>query len=412
MTFVEPIALASLNSTTFYVVQDGDIINGLYSVEGNAAVYTPGIDFQKEKPITVTLSGDITDTSGNRLSQGYSWSFEPTKHPTVASTSPADDALNVAVNSPITAVFSEAMDPGSININTFTLTDGISTISGSISYSELTATFEPDSSLSEWTEYTVTVTTGVLDLAGNAMLSDYSWSFKTDDTANPQVISVDPSNHAEGVILLPEISITFSEEMDTSSITTNITNTACGGSLQLSLNNFNTCIQMWQEPLASNNNNKTFTVRPDFDLSEAEFKVKVTTLVKDRSGKNMLFDYSWIFATLYLTTSDSTTGLMWQDNMYTDGHDWYSAISYCNNLSLIGYDDWRLPSIGEIGGLYSRRSILRNYVESKYWSSTEYESSLYPYNTYAYYKDFGTGTTFRILASQNLSVRCVRGGSE
>ena len=50
--------------------------------------------------------------------------------------------------------------------------------------------------------------------------------------------------------------------------------------------------------------------------------------------------------------SDPSTGLMWtaKDN----GRDvtWGKAVKYCQNLSLAGYSDWRLPSIDELQGIY------------------------------------------------------------
>ncbi|ETR68471.1 MAG: hypothetical protein OMM_04541 [Candidatus Magnetoglobus multicellularis str. Araruama] len=53
------------------------------------------------------------------------------------------------------------------------------------------------------------------------------------------------------------------------------------------------------------------------------------------------------------TVLDKQTGLMWasQDN----GRDiyWYDAKDYCENYRIGGYTDWRLPSMSELGKLYS-----------------------------------------------------------
>ena len=48
------------------------------------------------------------------------------------------------------------------------------------------------------------------------------------------------------------------------------------------------------------------------------------------------------------TISDLASGLMWQ--MSDDGNtrDWEEALDYCEDLSLAGYDDWRLPNAKEL----------------------------------------------------------------
>src|SRR5680860_1320212 len=55
--------------------------------------------------------------------------------PTVVSIFPEDGALGVAINSDISAVFSEAMDTtGTITTATFTLMQGVNPVSGTLTY--------------------------------------------------------------------------------------------------------------------------------------------------------------------------------------------------------------------------------------------------------------------------------------
>lgn len=48
------------------------------------------------------------------------------------------------------------------------------------------------------------------------------------------------------------------------------------------------------------------------------------------------------------TVSDKATGLVWQKGDSGYGMDWEQALNYCENLSLAGYDDWRLPNAKEL----------------------------------------------------------------
>lgn len=49
------------------------------------------------------------------------------------------------------------------------------------------------------------------------------------------------------------------------------------------------------------------------------------------------------------TITDNLTGLMWQQNGDASGTlTWEQALSYCNDLNLADYDDWRLPNRKEL----------------------------------------------------------------
>ena len=99
--------------------------------------------------------------------------------PTVISTVPVNAAISVAVNAAMTATFSEAMAPLTISKTTFTLKQGVASITGTVTYSGVTATFKPNVNLAYNTAYTAMITTGVKDLAGNALVSNYTWTFTT-----------------------------------------------------------------------------------------------------------------------------------------------------------------------------------------------------------------------------------------
>jgi len=53
---------------------------------------------------------------------------------------------------------------------------------------------------------------------------------------------------------------------------------------------------------------------------------------------------------------DSATGLMWQKADSLKGMNWHAALQYAENLTLGGYDDWRLPNAKELQSIldYSR----------------------------------------------------------
>jgi protein phosphatase/serine/threonine-protein kinase len=82
---------------------------------------------------------------------------------------------------------------------------------------------------------------------------------------------------------------------------------------------------------------------------------------------------------------------------------WLPAIIFCSNLNLNGYDDWFLPSIGELGLMYNLRGQLGNFSGTYYWSSTQNG----PNN--AWYVHFAHGfTSSNASTSNTFQVRAVR----
>jgi len=111
--------------------------------------------------------------------------------------------------------------------------------------------------------------------------------------------------------------------------------------------------------------------------------------------------------------TDSTTALQWQDNAISTTMTWESAITHCENLSLDGHSDWRLPNLKELTSLVDDTktnpaisTAFEHTASSFYWSSTTYAG----YASRAWYVYFGYGNQYYYRKSDSNYVRCVRAG--
>ncbi|MGZ5245213.1 MAG: Ig-like domain-containing protein, partial [Bacteroidia bacterium] len=220
--FSKTMKASTINATTFLVKQGSTNIAGTVSLKGNIATFAPANKLAANTVYNATITTGAKDEAGVALAENYSWDFETgsitdATKPTVISTDPTNGATNVAVNKKITAVFSEAMNPSTINSITFLVKDGVKSVAGVVSYGGTTATFIPSAKLLSNTKYTATITTGAKDGAGNALAGNYTWNFTTGtiaDTVRPTVISTDPIDKATNVSTGKNITAVFSENMD------------------------------------------------------------------------------------------------------------------------------------------------------------------------------------------------------
>ncbi|MFZ4524253.1 MAG: beta strand repeat-containing protein [Chlorobium sp.] len=147
-------------------------------------------------------------------------SYSDTTAPTLSSSSPADAASGVAVNSSIVLTFSEAVQKGTglIEIHTGSATGAVvesydAATSTNLSFSGSTLTINPTADLANSTTYFVTVASGaVKDLANNSYLGITTYDFTTvADTTPPTVTTFSPADAATGVAVNSSIVLTFSE---------------------------------------------------------------------------------------------------------------------------------------------------------------------------------------------------------
>ncbi|HRP69696.1 MAG TPA: Ig-like domain-containing protein, partial [Turneriella sp.] len=130
--------------------------------------------------------------------------------------------------------------------------------------------------------------------AGNTDSSETSGTFTVDKTA-PTIASTTPADAATSIAENSTIAVTFSEAMDVSTIKSVSGTTTCdinSQSIQVSLDNFATCIGM-TSATPSTSDNTTFTMTPAAALQyNTTYMVRVKTLVKDAVGNALTSEYA------------------------------------------------------------------------------------------------------------------------
>jgi Transglutaminase-like enzymes, putative cysteine proteases len=130
--------------------------------------------------------------------------------PTIKSTDPTNNAVNVSANKTIKVTFSESIKKGTGWIDLMSSSGKNISVTTSVSGNVLTV--KPKSNLSTGTRYTLLVHSGsVKDLSGNRYLYAGCTDFTTDKA--PTITSIDPSNQATSVAVNKTIKVTFSESI-------------------------------------------------------------------------------------------------------------------------------------------------------------------------------------------------------
>ena len=116
------------------------------------------------------------------------------------------------------------------------------------------------------------------------------------------------------------------------------------------------------------------------------------------------------------TVTDTETGLMWQQHDDDVQRFWPDALTYCENSTLAGYDDWRMPTIKDLDSIVdlTRDSSSVYPIFSRpeslyycYWSSTGRPDNY----SMVWYMSFNNGSSnYSHKTANDEYVRAVRGG--
>lgn len=113
------------------------------------------------------------------------------------------------------------------------------------------------------------------------------------------------------------------------------------------------------------------------------------------------------------TVFDSQTGLLWQRDLSTEKFTWEAAELYCENLSLGGHSDWKLPHRDQLESIVVNSTTAPSIdtaafpdTPSKpFWTRTLWGANAL---TEAYGVDFKDGGTGHAVKTESHFARCVR----
>nr|MDJ0713195.1 Ig-like domain-containing protein [Prochloraceae cyanobacterium] len=239
LTFDEPVHEGIGNITIFEAATNTPVATvsvadpNQVNFSGDTVTIDPSVNLQPGTDYYVTIDPGAIEDFGNN---DYAGINNPTTFnfstvavpdvvpPTLVSTTPADNATEVPVNSNLVLTFSEPVHEGVGNITIFDAATNtpIATISAAdpnqINYSGDTVTIDPSVNLQPGTDYYVTIDPGAIEDFGN---NDYAGinnpttfnftTIATPDTTPPTLVSTTPADNATEVALNDNIVLTFSE---------------------------------------------------------------------------------------------------------------------------------------------------------------------------------------------------------
>lgn len=296
-TFSASIDTGSINHSTFVVREGGIEISGTFSYSDSTVTFMPNRTLARNTSINTTITSQVADAEGNTMDQDYEWNFTtrpPTTYeatpPSIIGTNPNDGATDISFSTNTSAQFSKILNPETINSNTFYLQNNNGNIiSGSVSYTDSTATFTPSGSLREGTEYTATITNDIEDPFGNSPNQSYNWNFTTKeiDRTPPHITSTKPQDDEDDAPVDVRITATFSEQMDASTINEDT---------------FEVYLWRWglfrklSGSITYSGTKAAFT--PQNDLRDEQYYVvTISSDVTDLSGNALSTSYRWDFET-------------------------------------------------------------------------------------------------------------------
>lgn len=228
VTFDEPINQSTLTSNNIALYTDGQVIKPSISRSSDGTEVTLSAALPSSSLVSVVITDDITDLSGNALSPFIS-SFttgapaDETGRPRVSAQIPQNGSSGWTELDSMVIIFTEAMAEASFENGLNVTEDGVLVDTEyNLSGDGRTLTITKAGGFTEQTRVQLYLTGNATDLAGNALYNHtgYFVMGSTGDAAGtrPRVLAYYPVSNTPGVPVNAKLTASFDEPMDSASI--------------------------------------------------------------------------------------------------------------------------------------------------------------------------------------------------
>lgn len=306
--FNEAIDQSSVNKDTIQISHGGTTVSGTFSFEQDQRT----VFFQVSEPdlflpntlYDLKVTTEVRDSVGNPLSQEFTTCFttgeEPDfEQPRIVASSPYNGQTDVPTNSVIHVVFSEPMDPLTLNNMNCYMGDNFQ-FGFSVSPDGRSITLTPPVELDPNYGYWFFVSENIRDKAGNALINPGVINFTTGagpDSTPPVVLATSPADGAMDVPVNAVVTVRFSEVVD-----------------ETTINEATIIVSRDGEPIEGNfsfdhdSDSKYVRFRPADPrtfLPHASYQLRVTTGVTNTGGKPLAIEHVSTFTTGNLEDLDA-----------------------------------------------------------------------------------------------------------
>jgi len=187
--------------------------------DDQTVLFRPSTQFERQTRYDVTIDETAQSAAGLAAQLPFSFRFQTVGFLEVSQTLPADETDEVDVDTTITLMFNRPVVPLVHTSQMADLPHPLSfdpSIAGEGEWLNTSIyVFRPDGPLAAGTEYQATVAAGLEDTTGGLLVEDYTWTFTTQA---PRIIWSRPSDGKTNVGLTENISVTFNQPMDQTSV--------------------------------------------------------------------------------------------------------------------------------------------------------------------------------------------------
>lgn len=227
VTFNEALLRKSINSDSLMLLKDGaSQADGILSLisSNTELLFSPTGLLQDNSEYTIKVSG-VKDDAGNILADDFITTFSTGNcvdldRPTVIDISPINASTDIPVNSLVTVILNEPIDPTTVTEDTLYVYDQSSNqrIGGTLQVADNKSaiTFTPNVPFLVGRRHYVYITSGILDLFGNTLVGTtryFNTSFEPDGTG-PEIVSTTVNDGFIGLPVNSKLAVLFDEPIN------------------------------------------------------------------------------------------------------------------------------------------------------------------------------------------------------